>query len=125
MLHYGRMHSYSFFTDPRFLLGVAVIVAVLRANRDDLPDLFRALMGWGATMTAGRFRRHCPSPTMTMDPLRRHCPSREPAQTCGNPRARSQRLAALLPRSGVALPACDQAQAGVYRPARYRPRSRS
>jgi hypothetical protein len=47
MTHHGRMTSLNFLTDPRFLFGVAVIVAVLRANRDDLPALIRALMGRG------------------------------------------------------------------------------
>jgi len=72
------MASFSLLTNPLFLLGVAV----LRANRDDLPAIIRALMGRAATMAADRLHRHClhramRSETMTMDPLRYHCPRRE------------------------------------------------
>jgi hypothetical protein len=48
MAHYGRMASFNFLTDPWFLIGAAVLVAVLRANRDDLPALIRALIGRGS-----------------------------------------------------------------------------
>jgi hypothetical protein len=63
MSHYGRMTNLSFLADlPFLLIGVAVIVAVLRANRDDLPDLIYALMGRGRDRDAGRIPPSLPKP---------------------------------------------------------------
>ena len=40
-------YFFSLLTNPLFLFGLAVIVAVVRVKRDDLPALFHALMGRG------------------------------------------------------------------------------
>jgi hypothetical protein len=54
MSHYGRMTTLSFLTDPRFFIGVAVLVAVLRIKPDDLLALVLALMGMGCGDDGGR-----------------------------------------------------------------------
>ena len=41
------MPSYILFIVPTMLPGLAVVIAVCRANRDDLPAIVRALKGKG------------------------------------------------------------------------------
>jgi hypothetical protein len=42
------MAFYIWFTVPPALVGLAVVLAVIRAKKDDLPDIVRALMRVGA-----------------------------------------------------------------------------
>ena len=41
------MAFYIWFTVPPALVGLAVVLAVIRAKKDDLPDIVRALMRVG------------------------------------------------------------------------------
>jgi hypothetical protein len=61
------MSPYAILAIPASFVGLAVVLAVIRADPKDLPAIIRALRGMGrvttrATMTAGRVRRHCPGP---------------------------------------------------------------
>lgn len=43
-LERGVVPFYTWFVIPPSLLGLAIILAVIRAKQDDLPDIVRALM---------------------------------------------------------------------------------